>query len=59
MLEGSARLVAGLHTHRLIRATEFLPTRNHIEPYKPSFELLLQEIPVQLKRMSGQENPLT
>ncbi len=43
-LEDGLRDVADLHTHLTIRKHEALPTRHQIEPYKPSFELLLQEI---------------
>lgn len=43
-LEDSARPIADLHTHALIRAREFLPTKHQVEPYKASFELLIQEV---------------
>lgn len=43
-LEGEARPIADLHTHHLMRARESVPSRNQIEPYKGSFELLLQEV---------------
>jgi hypothetical protein len=42
-LEKEARPIADLHTHILIRRSESLPTKNQVEPYKGSFELLLQE----------------
>jgi hypothetical protein len=49
-LNEDARPVADLHTHLLMRATEHLPTRNQLEPYKAGFEILVQEI---LGKLSG------
>ena len=43
-LEDQARPIADLHTHKLIRKKEQLPSKHQIEPYKPSFEILIQEI---------------
>ena len=43
-LEDSARPIADLHTHALIRAKESVPTKHQVEPYKASFELLIQEV---------------
>ena len=43
-LEDNARPIADLHTHALIRARESLPTKHQVEPYKASFELLIQEV---------------
>lgn len=43
-LEKEARPVADLHTHILIREHESLPTKNQVEPFKGSFELLLHEV---------------
>jgi hypothetical protein len=43
-LNDEARPIADLHTHFLMRATEQLPTKNQIEPYKASFEVLIQEV---------------
>jgi hypothetical protein len=43
-LEDEARPIADLHTHMHIRQRESLPSKNQIEPYKASFEILLQEI---------------
>lgn len=43
-LEDDARPIADLHTHLLIRAKESVPTKHQVEPYKPSFELLIQEV---------------
>lgn len=47
-----ARPIADLHTHILMRQTEHLPTKNQLEPYKASFEILVQEVLVSL---SGNE----
>jgi hypothetical protein len=43
-LNDDARPIADLHTHILMRQTEHLPTRNQLEPYKASFEVLIQEV---------------
>jgi hypothetical protein len=43
-LEDDARPIADLHSHALIRAREPLPTKHQVEPYKASFELLVQEV---------------
>ncbi|NQY74352.1 MAG: hypothetical protein HRT90_06270 [Candidatus Margulisbacteria bacterium] len=48
-LEDQARPIADLHTHMLIRKNENIPTKHQIEPYKPSFEILIQEVIVQLE----------
>ena len=52
-LEEKARDVADLHTHDVIRHKEILPTRNQLEPFKPSLEILLQEILVELQKSSS------
>lgn len=44
LLEDNARVISDLHNHSLIRATEPLPTRSQIEPFRASFEILLHEI---------------
>ncbi len=49
-LDEVARDVADLHTHDLIRHKEISPTRNQLEPFKPSLEFLLQEILVELHK---------
>ena len=43
-LNDDARPIADLHTHILMRQTEHLPTKNQLEPYKASFEILIQEV---------------
>ena len=43
-LEDEARPIADLHTHMMIRKLEHLPTKNQVEPYKSSIEILLNEI---------------
>jgi hypothetical protein len=43
-LNEDARPIADLHTHMTIRRSEHLPTKNQIEPYKASFEVLINEI---------------
>jgi len=50
LLEESARPVADLHTHDIIRHKEILPTKNQLEPFKPSLEFLLQEIVIELQK---------
>jgi hypothetical protein len=49
-LNDDARPIADLHTHILMRQTEYLPTKNQLEPYKTSFEVLIQEV---LARLSN------
>jgi hypothetical protein len=51
-LEDNARPIADLHTHALIRAKESLPTKHQVEPYKASFELLIQEVIVRIEALS-------
>jgi hypothetical protein len=43
-LDESSRDIAELHTHALVRRKEPLPSRNQVEPHKPSVEVLLHEI---------------
>jgi hypothetical protein len=43
-LGDEARPIGDLHTHFLIRIREPLPTKHQVEPYKASFEILIQEI---------------
>lgn len=52
-LEDQARPIADLYTHILIRSKEQLPSKHQIEPYKPSFEILIQEIIVKLNENNG------
>lgn len=52
-LEDQARPIADLHTHILIRSKEQLPSKHQIEPYKASFEILIQEIIVKLNENKG------
>lgn len=47
-LNEEARPIADLHTHFLMRANEHLPTKNQLEPYKAGFEVLIQEVLVNL-----------
>ncbi len=51
-LNDDARPIADLHTHFLMRASEHLPTKNQIEPYKASFEVLMQEVVLRLSENS-------
>jgi hypothetical protein len=50
-LNDDARPIADLHTHILMRQTEHLPTKNQLEPYKTSFEVLIHEV---LARLSNE-----
>jgi hypothetical protein len=43
-LEDEARPIADLHNHMTIRKFENIPSKNQIEPYKPSIEILINEI---------------
>jgi len=38
------RKIADLYAHQAIRAKEQCPTRNQVEPFRPQFEILLQEV---------------
>jgi hypothetical protein len=51
-LNEDARPIADLHTHMLMRKTEHLPTKNQLEPYKASFEVLINEVLVGLSNES-------
>src|SRR5215472_6015231 len=48
-LENGLRKVADFHIHRKIAANESYPTAAQVEPFKPQFELLLQQVEVQLR----------
>ena len=48
-LEQGLRKIGDLHNHDMIKRTESLPTINQIEPYKPQFEYLIQQIVVELR----------
>ena len=43
-LNDDARPIADLHTHLTMRPVEHVPTKNQLEPYKPGFEVLIQEV---------------
>lgn len=45
-LESGLRKVADFHSHRRIGATELYPSAAQVEPFKPQFELLLQQVVV-------------
>jgi len=49
-LDQVARDVGDLHTHDTIRHKENLPTKRQIELFKPSIEILLQEIITELQK---------
>jgi len=44
LLENGLRKVADFHTHRRIGKAEMYLSLAQVEPFKPNFELLLQEI---------------
>jgi len=43
-LEDGLRKIADFHTHRTIRKSDKYPSCAQLDPYKPQFELLLQEV---------------
>jgi len=43
-LENGLRKVADFHAHRKITASESYPSVAQVEPYRPQFELLLQQV---------------
>lgn len=48
-LENGLRKIADFHTHRKIAAVESYPSASQVEPFKPQFELLLQQVESYLK----------
>jgi hypothetical protein len=48
-LENGLRKIADFHTHRRIVAAESYPSAAQVEPFKPQFELLLQQVESRLK----------
>lgn len=52
-LENGLRRVADFHTHRRVGAADLGPSRAQIEPYKPQFELLLQQVVSVLEGRGG------
>jgi hypothetical protein len=47
-LENGLRKVADFHAHRTIVASESYPSAAQVEPFKPQFELLLQQVEAKL-----------
>ncbi len=43
-LENGLRKIADFHTHRRLGSADLCPTRAQVEPFKPQFELLLQQV---------------
>lgn len=43
-LQNGMRKFGDFHNHDVIKRVEVLPSKNQIEPFKPSFEYLIQEI---------------
>ena len=43
-LESGVRKLADLHAHQPIRENEQYPTKSQVEPFRPQFEVLLQEV---------------
>ena len=48
-LENGLRTVADFHAHRKIAASESYPSVAQVEPFRPQFELLLQQVEARLK----------
>lgn len=48
-LESGLRRIADFHTHRRIGPTELYPSPAQVEPFKPQFELLLQQVVVRVQ----------
>jgi hypothetical protein len=55
-LENGLRKIADFHTHRRISATEHCLSRAQVEPYKPQFELLLQQVVVLIQARQQQHS---
>lgn len=47
-LENGLRKVADFHAHRKITASEYYPSVAQVEPFRPQFELLLQQVETRL-----------
>ncbi len=43
-LENGLRKIADFHAHRQMTKTEFYPSMTQVEPFKPQFEILLQQV---------------
>lgn len=52
-LEEGARDIGDLHSHEIVDGYSSPPTKNQIEPYKPPFEVLYQEIERRLQSTAG------
>ena len=54
-LENGLRKIADFHAHRKIGQTETYPSMAQVEPFKPQFELLLQQVVIRasLQNLSG------
>jgi len=48
-LENGLRKIADFHAHRRIGAFESYPSVAQVEPFKPQFELLLQQVEIRLR----------
>ena len=48
-LENGLRKVADFHTHRKMETSECYPSAAQVEPFKPQFELLMQQIVARLE----------
>jgi hypothetical protein len=49
-LDNGLRKLADLYAHQTIKPKEQYPTKNQVEPFRPQFELLIQEL---LNRTDG------
>jgi hypothetical protein len=56
-LENGLRKIADFHTHRKIAVTESYPSGAQVEPFKPQFEMLLQEVEKRLRSETTAKGP--
>jgi len=57
-LENGLRKIADFHTHRKIAAMESYPSAAQVEPFKPQFEVLLQQVEARLKSEMLPKRPI-
>ena len=49
-LEAGLRKIADFHAHRTITDSEFYPSATQVEPFKPQFEVLLQQVTARIRK---------
>jgi len=57
-LENGLRKIADFHTHRKIAESESYPSAAQVEPFKPQFEVLLQQVETRLRSEMMPKGPV-